>query len=323
MAWTLPRPVAHPRFPLVTAASLEIRAFRRSTDLAEVAALWTASMAPEWPVLPDALELLRSGYAAWRDGRCVGVIGVAVDDQPVDRAELSSSIRFIAVAPDERRQGIATRLVEHALGDLRRMGVTRVAAGSGAGPYIWPGVPLDRPDGVAFFASLGWEEVHVSTDLTADLQQPGLDERLGEFPPPDRVRLAVATPAQRAQVVAFEEEHFPHWARWFREPGRDILLATDEGDGDTIAGALLLTGPGRANVYWPMLGEDSAEIACVGVAPSHENLGLGSAMVAHATGVLRQRGARLCHIGWVARVDFYRRVGYTPWRAYSMRQRAL
>jgi ribosomal protein S18 acetylase RimI-like enzyme len=264
------------------------------------------------------------------------VIGVAVDDQPVDRSDrsgggLSSSVRFIAVDPEERRQGIATRLVEHALGDLRRMGVTRVAAGSGAGPYIWPGVPLDRPDGVAFFASLGWEEVHVSTDLTADLQQPGLDAKLAGFPPPEGVRLAVATPAQRAQVVEFEDEHFPHWARWFREPGRDILIATDEDKGEgkhagkrgTIAGALLLVGPGRANVYWPMLGEDSAEIACVGVAPSHENLGLGSAMVAHATGVLRQRGARLCHIGWVTRVGFYRRVGYTPWRDYSMRQRAL
>jgi hypothetical protein len=46
-------------------------------------------------------------------------------------------------------------------------------------------------------------------------------------------------------------------------------------------------------------------------------------MVAHATGVLRERGARLCHIGWVVRVGFYQRVGYIPWRRYSMRQRAL
>lgn len=311
------------------AASLEIRAFRRSTDLADVAELWASSLAPEWPVLPDGLELLRSGYAAWRDGRCVGVIGVAVDDQPVERpdrpgeAERSGSVRFIAVDPDERRQGIATRLVEHALGDLRRMGVTRVAAGSGAGPYIWPGVPLDRPDGVAFFASLGWEEVHVAADLTADLQSAGLEDELAQFPPPDGVTLTVASPDQRPAVVEFEDAHFPHWTRWFREPGRDILIATDDDDEHKIVGALLLTGPGRANVYWPMLGDDSAEIACVGVAPSHENTGVGSAMVAHATGVLRDRGARLCHIGWVERVAFYRRVGYQPWRQYSMRQRAL
>jgi predicted N-acetyltransferase YhbS len=72
-----------------------------------------------------------------------------------------------------------------------------------------------------------------------------------------------------------------------------------------------------------MLGEDSAEIACVGVAGPRENRGVGSAMVSKASEVLRARGAGVCHIGWAVRVGFYSRVGYAPWRRYSMRGRAL
>jgi GNAT superfamily N-acetyltransferase len=326
-------------------ASLEIRAFRRSTDLAAAAELWTAALASGWPVLPDGLELLWQGYVAERDGRCIGLIAVAVDDDPrpgdghggggpvgggrgdtstagrTGAGGTSGSIRFLAVAPDERRQGIATRLVEHALGDLRRMGVTRVAFGSGAGPYIWPGVPLDRPDALAFFDALGWEETYVATDLTADLQATGLDEQLAGFAPPEGVALAVAGPEQRAQVLEFEDRYFPEWSRWFRDPSKDPLLAYDEAG--ALVGSLLLAGPGHATLYWPLLGEDSAEIACVGVAPAQENRGVGSAMVARASQVLRQRHAGVCHIGWAVRVGFYSRIGYTPWRRYSMRARTL
>ncbi|HEV7757668.1 MAG TPA: GNAT family N-acetyltransferase [Acidimicrobiales bacterium] len=330
------------------ASSLEIRAFRRSTDLAAVAELWATALAPERPVLADGLELLRGGYIAVRDERCVGMIGVAVDDVeavapgrdggagPRDASAAAaagedagpgpdgaptSSVRFIAGAPDERRRGIATRLVEHALGDLRRMGVHQVAAGSGAGPYIWPGVPLDRPDAVGFFDALGWEEPHVVTDLTADLRTDGLDEQLAGFGPPAGISLAVVTPAQRSMVLDFEDANFPQWSRSFREPGNDVLVAYD-GAGEVV-GSLLLSGPGRSTVYWPMLGEDSAEIACVGVAASQENRGVGSAMVARASQVLRSRGAGVCHIGWAVRVGFYSRVGYRPWRRYSMRNRTL
>jgi GNAT superfamily N-acetyltransferase len=312
------------------ASPLEIRAFRRSTDLAGVAELWAGALAPEWPVLADGLELLRSGYVAERDGRCIGMVGVAVDDMPPPGGggtaggegdgTPTSSLRFLAVAPDERRRGIATRLVEHALGDLRRRGVRQVAAGSGAGPYIWPGVPLDRPDAVRFFAAIGWDESHVSTDLTAELQADDLDEELARFGPPGGVSLALAAPDQRPRILEFEDAHFPQWSRSFREPGNDVLVATEAGE---IVGTLLLSGPGHASVYWPMLGEDSAEISCVGVAASQEGRGVGSAMVARASQELRTRGAGTCHIGWAVRVGFYSRVGYTPWRHYSMRSRTL
>jgi ribosomal protein S18 acetylase RimI-like enzyme len=244
----------------------------------------------------------------------------------------TSSVRFLAVAPDERRRGIATRLVEHGLGDLRRRGLHQVAAGSGAGPYIWPGVPLDRPDAVGFFDALGWAESQVVTDLTADLRADGLDEQLARFAAPEGVALAVARPDQRPRIVEFEDAHFPWWSRWFSEPGNDVLVATsgageasDAGDGDDgeIVGTLLLSGPGHASVYWPILGEDSAEISCVGVASSQEGRGVGSAMVARASQELRARGAGTCHIGWAVRTGFYGRVGYTPWRHYSMRSRTL
>jgi predicted N-acetyltransferase YhbS len=48
------------------------------------------------------------------------------------------------------------------------------------------------------------------------------------------------------------------------------------------------------------------------------NHGIGSAMVAYASEILRDAGTRVCHIGWAVRDRFYGRVGYRPWRRYRM-----
>ena len=91
-----------------------------------------------------------------------------------------------------------------------------------------------------------------------------------------------------------------------------------------VLGSLLLDGPGRAaSPYWPLLGDDCGAIGCVGVMPEQEGRGIGTAMVAAATRLLVDRGVHLCLIDWVVRVDFYGRLGYRPWRAYSMRARDI
>ncbi len=120
-------------------------------------------------------------------------------------------------------------------------------------------------------------------------------------------------------MLAFEEANFPEWLPSFRL-GWSVLVARDQ---DTIVGTLIFDGPGPVSRFWRLLGADSAAIACVGVAPPAQGRGVGSAMVARASELLRDAGARLCLIDWVVRVDFYRRVGYEPWREYLMASREL
>ena len=73
--------------------------------------------------------------------------------------------------------------------------------------------------------------------------------------------------------MAFEAAAFPSWVRWFGAGTEDILLARDSGG--TIAGALLLDGPGRGHRL------------CVDARP-------GTALVIRASQLLSQAGTRAC-----------------------------
>ena len=64
-------------------------------------------------------------------------------------------------------------------------------------------------------------------------------------------------------------------------------------------------------------------IGCVGVAGGQRGAGVGSAMVAKASELLRDAGARTGHIGWTERERFYGRLGYLSWRRYHMAHRRL
>jgi predicted N-acetyltransferase YhbS len=70
-----------------------------------------------------------------------------------------------------------------------------------------------------------------------------------------------------------------------------------------------------------MLGERAATIGCVGVAAAQHGHGIGTALVASGSEVLRDRGARVCHISWTTRTSFYESLGYVRWRSYRMYQR--
>lgn len=294
-------------------ASVHIRRFRPSADRRLLVELWQRALSPKWPVMPDGVALLRDGFVAERNGRGIGMVAFAIDD--------GASILLIALTPEEQRHGIGTRLLSTAVDHLRDQGADRVGVGSGAGGYIWPGVPLDLPGADAFFDALGWDADHVVADLVADLQRDGLDNLLANFWPREGVSISQVTPCERAAVLAFEGANFPTWSRWFQDPDNDMVAACDR-NGE-IVGSLLISGPGSATLYWPMLGSDAATIGCVGVAPTHQGRGIGSAMVAATSSILRRRGAGSCHIGWVARTSFYERLGYEPWRGYSMRARQL
>jgi hypothetical protein len=98
--------------------------------------------------------------------------------------------------------------------------------------------------------------------------------------------------------MAFEAAVFPQWVRWFGPRTEGILTARDaEG---TIAGTLLLEGPGTDTVLAPMLGPAAGTIGCVGVAPPLHGRGIGTALVIGASQLLSQAGTRACHIGWAA-----------------------
>jgi ribosomal protein S18 acetylase RimI-like enzyme len=273
--------------------------------------LWEAALGPVWPLLPGGLDIVGAGVVAEAGGGALGA--VAIDP--------AGSVQLLLVDPASRRRGVGTRLLEAALERLRGSGAATAHLGSGGDDYIWPGVPEDLPAAVGFFEARGWRWDHTVIDLVGDLRgyraPAGVADRAGRA----GVTIEVAREQDRAEVLAFEAATFPSWLREFERPGTYELVARDA-DGQ-IVGSLLFRGPPDATIYTPLLGPEAGTIGCVGVAGAARGAGVGSAMVAHASELLRDAGTHACHIGWTRREQFYARLGYARWRRYRMSSRPL
>ena len=276
--------------------------------------LWAAAIGGVWPVLPAGLDLLRSGVVAEAAGEPVGVVCVEAGD---DR---QGGVQLLLVDPAMQGRGIGTRLLEAGIERLRTSGVTGIALGSGGHDYLWPGVPEDLAGAAGFFTARGWRFGYGVLDLVADLRgyraPPGTWERV------ERAGVSLQPQAGPDQgVLAFEAGTFPNWLRAFRQATAPVLVARDRTG--AIVGTLLFRGPPGATIFTTMLGQDAGTIGCVGVAASARGAGVGSAMVARASELLRDAGTGTCHISWTEREWFYRRVGYLPWRRYRVARRPI
>jgi GNAT superfamily N-acetyltransferase len=288
--------------------SIAVRAFDPTADRAALERLWAETLDTTWPLDPDALEVIRDGLVAERRGQVVGLAAVSAE-----------SIPLLLVAPPEQRTGVGSALHAAALELLRERGAERVSLGRGGEDHLWPGVPANLPDAAAFFQAHGWAWDHVAIDLVRDLR--GYVDPICAVARAAESGINLAVGTDLPQVLAFEEAHFPEWLVSFRR-GDSSILAARNSEG-TVVGTLLFRGPGPVSTFWRLLGADSAAIACVGVAESAQGRGVGSALVARASELLRDAGARVSLIDWVVRTDFYGRVGYEPWREYLMATREL
>ena len=204
---------------------------------------------------------------------------------------------------------------------LEELGATTVGLGSGGDDYIWPGVPDDLPGAVGFFEARGWGFDRTVIDLVADLRGYEAPAGVGERPGRTGVSIEVMAEPERAQVMAFEVATFPSWVVWFERLDSSVLVARDRAG--AVVGTLLFRGPRGATIYEPLLGPAAGTIGCVGVAAPARGAGIGGAMVARASELLRDAGTGVCHIGWTERERFYARAGYVPWRRYHMARRPV
>jgi GNAT superfamily N-acetyltransferase len=277
------------------------------TSHADVALdLWAAA-GTSWALTPDRLR-------GWTDGT------VAVDDDghPVGFVAFDpgGAVELIVVAPAHRRSGVGSALLEDATRQLAVRGATALSTSDGA-HAIWPGVPDDLDGASGLFDRSGWRIDHVTDDLTQDLEFYATPEGVFEVSRAAAITFAVESAGD--EILGFERAEFPSWLQFYAATTDDSLIARS-GDG-AVVGAALLGGPGVASPFTPMLGERAVTIGCVGVAVARHGHGIGTALVATGSEILRDRGARACHISWTTRASFYESLGYVRWRSYRMYQR--
>lgn len=308
-----------------------IEPYDASTDLAPAFLLWQLAVGEAWPIdftrFRQVLDAPGAQHAVVKDhGQ---LIGLAVTTRSLSQDSHTGHLQALLVAPSRQRQGLGGALHEAVLRQLRATGVQRVQLG-GLVPRFWCGLPAQLPSARAFFSAHGWVFDQPVYDLVQDLRRatiaPAVYRRVDE----QGIVLQTGRAEDVAQILAFERRTFPDWLHHYERCARlgdtRDMLAARQRDG-RIVGTLLMYSPqsheSRTDLVWRvLLGSDAGALGAVGVAPDVQRRGIGLALVARASDLLKARGVRNCLIDWVQLTDFYAQLGYSRWRAFfpSMRE---
>ena len=301
-------------------------------DAAPAFTLWQTTIGQEWPIdfqrFQQILSAPQAGhFVARAQGQVIGFVATA---QSPSWGKQMGHLLALLVAPHWQRKGLGRALHERALSHLQEAQVDSIQLG-GRSPRFWCGVPENLPNALAFFQAYGWEFTETVYDLTQDLSQYTTPPAIYQRMETEQVTLNPASQADISEVLTFEAREFPNWLSHYERLAtlgeyRDILTARDQKTGQVV-GTLLMSTPQahaeRTDLVWRvLLGADAGSMGAVGVAEAEQGRGIGIALVARASDLLKERDVRNCYIDWVVITDFYARVGYKKWRAFQMSERA-
>ncbi|GLV58509.1 hypothetical protein KDH_53400 [Dictyobacter sp. S3.2.2.5] len=310
-----------------------IQPYDANRDAADVYALWQASLSSKWPLTQERLQKVLNGnepqhFVARINGKVVGFVATLKRSYGTEKV---GQLLALLIHPDMQRQGIGTALHEAAMEHFRSQDLQSARLGS-VSPRFWCGAPDNLPGAVAFFQGRGWDLSSTVYDLSQDLTNYQTPERVIQRLQQEKVTIASAQSQNVTDVLAFEAKNFANWLPQYElcaDLGdyRDLLVARDE-DG-RILGTLIMystvqSHPERTDLIWQdLLGENGGAMSAVGVAESERGRGIGIALVAGASEMLKERGVTNCFIDWVELTDFYAKLGYGKWRSYHPSVRNL
>lgn len=264
---------------------------------------------------PESAHVVSKYAAICENGQMLGFISYKYN---IDTEKPRGQIALILVDQVIRRKGWGTKLVQHALSDMKQVGVYDVQLGAGAGSYLWPGVPDNLPGAQKFFTSLGWKFTEESIDMIGNLRDyktPAyVYERLDQS-----ITIRHPDVSMKEKLLAFERKHFPNWYHYFlklieSEDWDHILIAIDQNN--EILGSTLVS---ISEFLWQdMFDGPVGMIGSLGVCKESRAKGIGLALAAKATEQLKEMGARYSFLGWTYLADWYRKLGYNVWRNYKM-----
>ncbi|MET8192854.1 GNAT family N-acetyltransferase [Micromonospora sp. NPDC005222] len=253
---------------------------------------------------PDILETLTRRAAAHRPvvvlgavrgGALVGVLvgSLSAADPRVGHVDL------VAVAPQERRQGVGQALLDEAERRLGVLGAAEVLLTGSPPHYAWPGIDVRYTPAVCAAQRLGYRQDRTAWNMTAGLAEGSAALRSTEAAEQRLAGRGVtvrrATPDDLPALAAFARSTFG--GAWDGElagsvgrPDAGAHLA--ERDGEILGFAAY--GSARPSWFGPM-----------GTAPESEGSGIGGVLLRRCLRDQAAAGVGAAQIGWVGPVPFY------------------
>ncbi len=308
----------------------EIRSYEPQRDATQVYTLWQQTLSHLWPLPYGTFHSVIVANPAYQRGdHFVAVSGdeiVGCVATQVHRSIPSpeGNLAVLLVSPAYQRRGVGRMLHDHALSSLKQRGAAAIQLGGGL-HYFWQGVPTNLPHAWAFFQACGWREGERSFELMRDLAgyatPPGVYERLRPT-----ITITQATSVDATDILSFEKQHFPQWFPYYQHVLHqhgyaDVVVAKEINQG--IVGTSLILDPHAPgwndDIRWlSLLGKNTGGVGTLGVAESMREQGIGLALAARVTELMRERGLERSYIGWTWLVNWYGKLGYQVWQEYIM-----
>lgn len=309
--------------------ALRFRPYDPPRDEAAVYALWQQTLGHLWPLSRAAFHRVTVASGVYRGGdhlvaergaTVAGFVGTQTRAVPGEAAP-RGGILCVLVAPERQRQGIGRTLLERAQAGLKKRGAAEAQVGAGGVSYFWPGVPVNLPAAGRFFAACGWPHGEASFDLVRRLDDYATPPEVHERVRQAGVTVAAAQPVDLPPVLAFEGAHFPSWLRYFESAEAEEVVAAKDAGGNVVGTALV--APPCDFLWEAILGANTGGVAVLGVCEDRREQGIGLAIAARVTELLKARGVATSYVGYTWLVDWYGKLGYAVWREYSMRGKRL
>lgn len=292
--------------------------------------LWNLEIGNEFPMRKELF--IQNSYEdvnVLKAGSCLaidaagGLIGFIIAKKYMESiGNLNPEIGWIQallVKTDDRHKGIGTALLKRAEDALVKSGVKKILLGKDVWHYF-PGIPDHYQNVKNWFMARGYRFGGTEYDLL-------LETSVREIPKVEGVYFSLLkTPIDKEALVHFLQRCFP--GRWEYEAikyferggsGREFVILKKA---ERIIGFCRINDPQSKqiaqNVYWsPLFSDGLGGMGPLGIDPDERGKGYGLAIVQAGTAILSQRGLKHIVIDWTQWVDFYRKVGAHPWKAYA------
>lgn len=279
--------------------------------------LWESVLGNIWPVDRQIFDNTvfsenSLNFIVKDGGETIGFLS----SQIVDR---KASIVCLLVKRVYQRRDIGTELVKELLQYCKTKKIKYVSLGSGGKSYFWPGVPTNLEVAISFFKKLGWTYSGTSVDMIGQLTDYQTPDGIFQMIEDLGIKLDFAKKDQVEKLDKFERENFPDWYGYFSEAIKEnklnnILLAVSVNN--QILGSVLIDRDKKA--WNRILGGKAGVLGALGVSENVRGWGIGLALAAKGTEILKENDLEVCFLSWTWLIDWYGKLGYKVWREYQM-----
>lgn len=220
------------------------------------------------------------------------------------------------VRPDHRRKGIGTALLTRLMDGWRKDGIATIHVGPYIPSYLTPGIDVNAyADALPFLASLGAIEKDRPLSMKASLTNyrvrdnvTPLAGKLGS----EGIEVRPGTGDDILPLLAFMEEHFPHWVPDIRR-----VLGAIVGDGEATSTLHVATDHGSIIGYAQTTME---RFGPFGVNEAYRGRGIGAVLLFRALVAMRAQGFHSAWFLWTSdrTAKLYHEHGFEEVRRFAM-----